>query len=131
MLSKLVFLLIATAAVWFVGFIIYIRIKYTPKIAKIFQFPPIFQPERCNPIAEAENVSFSTEDGLVLEGSLLKARAAPGWAWWSFATSFWATVGPLLNTPTNCEVLASTSSASIFGTMGQAPPSLNTSRCSG
>jgi pimeloyl-ACP methyl ester carboxylesterase len=58
-----------------VAFLLYIHIRYTPKITRIFEEKPMFLPLRVTPTGEGEEVTFRTRDGLSLVGTYLKTRA--------------------------------------------------------
>ncbi|WP_435006009.1 alpha/beta hydrolase [Tundrisphaera lichenicola] len=58
------------------GFLIYILIRYMPKVVRIFEEKPIFLPLRVPPTQDGENVRFRTRDGLHLAGTYLKARTS-------------------------------------------------------
>jgi pimeloyl-ACP methyl ester carboxylesterase len=57
-----------------VGFLIYVAVKYSPKVERIFQEKPLFLPLRVGPVADGEEIRFGTRDGLELTGSYYKAR---------------------------------------------------------
>jgi uncharacterized protein len=59
---------------WLVGLHFYLRYHYLDYMVRIFQEKPLFIVPRGQPVAEAEDVVFSTEDGLSLRGCYLKAR---------------------------------------------------------
>jgi len=54
--------------------VLYVVIKYTPLISRIFQAQPPFMPLRVCPVELGETVEFMTDDGLRLSGSYLRAR---------------------------------------------------------
>jgi pimeloyl-ACP methyl ester carboxylesterase len=54
--------------------VLYLTVKYTPVIGRIFQAQPLFVPLKVSPFEPGESVSFLTEDGLRLCGSYLRAR---------------------------------------------------------
>lgn len=56
------------------GLHFYLRWTYLHLMVRIFQEKPLFIVPRGQPIPEAENVSFPTEDGLTLRGCYLPAR---------------------------------------------------------
>ena len=56
------------------AFLVYMTIKYGPIIGEKFEEPPLFMPPRVNPAERGEEVEFSTEDGVKLSGSYLRAR---------------------------------------------------------
>jgi pimeloyl-ACP methyl ester carboxylesterase len=55
-------------------FFLYILLKYTPLISRIFQAQPRFLPLKVRPTELGETVEFSTEDGIRLSGSYLPSR---------------------------------------------------------
>jgi uncharacterized protein len=57
-----------------IAFLIYMTVKYAPIIGEKFEEPPLFMPLRVTPAEKGEEVEFSTEDGLRLSGSYLRAR---------------------------------------------------------
>jgi len=56
------------------GFLIYVVVRYSPIVARIFEEKPMFLPLRIPRVAEGEDVTFRTEDRLRLAGTYLKAR---------------------------------------------------------
>ena len=59
-----------------VAFLLYIWVKYSPIIARIFEESPVFKPPQAEPLAGGEEVRFPTADGLLLAGTYLKTPAA-------------------------------------------------------
>jgi pimeloyl-ACP methyl ester carboxylesterase len=57
--------------------VVYLIIRYTPIISRIFEEKPMFLPLRLAPTGEGEEVRFKTADGLELGGTYLPARS-PG-----------------------------------------------------
>jgi uncharacterized protein len=57
------------------GFLIYVGIRYGPKVARIFEETPLMIPLQADP-EPGEHVRFSTRDGLELAGTYFRARAA-------------------------------------------------------
>ena len=57
-----------------VAFLVHMTVKYAPIIGEKFEEPPLFMPPRVTPVEKGEEVEFSTEDGLSLSGSYLRAR---------------------------------------------------------
>jgi pimeloyl-ACP methyl ester carboxylesterase len=55
-------------------FLVYLVLKYTPIIGRVFEEKPMLLPLRLPPLAEGEEVRFPTADGLELAGSYLRAR---------------------------------------------------------
>jgi pimeloyl-ACP methyl ester carboxylesterase len=53
---------------------LYIRWKYLPFMARIFQEKPFFIVPRGQPVPEAEDVAFPTGDGLTLRGCYLRGK---------------------------------------------------------
>jgi pimeloyl-ACP methyl ester carboxylesterase len=53
---------------------VHLRIRYLPLLPRIFQEKPLFVIPRGEPVAGAEEVSFSTTNGLQLRGCYLRAR---------------------------------------------------------
>ncbi len=65
----------AILALAFVGaFLVYVAIRYSPIVARIFEEKPMFLPLRLDPKDRGEAVQFTTEDGLELAGSYFRAR---------------------------------------------------------
>jgi pimeloyl-ACP methyl ester carboxylesterase len=56
------------------GFLVYVWIRYSPIIGRIFEDPPIFRPLRIEPETGGEDVRFATADGLTLEGTYFPTR---------------------------------------------------------
>jgi pimeloyl-ACP methyl ester carboxylesterase len=54
--------------------VLFVLIKYTPVICRIFQERPRFMPLKVRPTELGETVEFRTDDGLRLGGSYLRAR---------------------------------------------------------
>jgi uncharacterized protein len=54
--------------------VVYLTVKYTPVINRIFQAQPLFMPLKETPVERGESVEFRTADGLRLSGSYLRAR---------------------------------------------------------
>ena len=70
-------LLVTLAAI--VGFLVYIVIRYTPIIGRIFEEKPMFLPLRVPRVEGTEDVRFGTTDGMTLVGTYLKSRTSePG-----------------------------------------------------
>jgi alpha-beta hydrolase superfamily lysophospholipase len=65
---------LALASAVFLAFLIYVLVKYTPVIRRIFEEKPVFLPLRVAPAAGGEEVRFPAEDGLELAGSYFRAR---------------------------------------------------------
>src|SRR4051812_13407945 len=65
-------LLLALTAV--AGFVLYLIVRYSPIISRIFEEKPMFLPLRMAPRPEGEEVRFTTGDGLELGGTYLRAR---------------------------------------------------------
>lgn len=58
------------------AFLVYVAIRYTPIIGRIFEEKPLFLPLRVAPLEnDGENVRFPTADGLELGGTYLSCRA--------------------------------------------------------
>jgi pimeloyl-ACP methyl ester carboxylesterase len=57
-----------------VGFLLYVVLKYSPKVERIFQEMPMFLPLRIARVEGGEDVQFETKDGLSLAGTYFKAR---------------------------------------------------------
>jgi uncharacterized protein len=68
-LSPTILTLAALAA-----FLVYVVVRYSPIIGRIFEEKPLFFPLRLNPEDRGEEVRFTTEDGLELAGSYFPAR---------------------------------------------------------
>ncbi len=62
------------ALAMFVAFLIYIVIRYTPIIGRVFEEKPMFLPLRVSRADEGEDVTFPNSEGLTLAGTYLKAR---------------------------------------------------------
>lgn len=78
-LESLLLLLAAGLAVPFVlGFagILYLAIKYTSKIVRIFEDRPVFMPLKVAPAADGESLGFPADDGVRLSGTYFKARTS-------------------------------------------------------
>ena len=56
------------------AFLIYVVIRYTPIIGRIFEEKPLFLPLRARRRSGGEDVRFPTADGLELAGTYLQAR---------------------------------------------------------
>ncbi len=67
-------LTVAMIPVLVLAFTLYVLIRYTPWVGRVFGEAPLFMPMRIAPNAEGENVRFSTRDGIELAGTYLKAR---------------------------------------------------------
>jgi pimeloyl-ACP methyl ester carboxylesterase len=61
--------LTAVFAVGILAFIVYLTVKYSRIIGRIFEEIPVFQPMRAEPDGAGEHVRFHTEDGLELAGT--------------------------------------------------------------
>ena len=59
-----------------VVFLIYVVVRYTPIVGRIFEEKPMFLPLRVSPVEGDEDVRFRTSDGLELVGTYFKARTA-------------------------------------------------------
>jgi uncharacterized protein len=70
--------LVALAVLILAGalFVLYLAIKYTPVIRRIFQTPPPFLPLRLAPEESGETLDITVSDGLHLRGSLFRSRVA-------------------------------------------------------
>ncbi len=55
---------------------IYLTVRYTPKIVRIFELQPLFVPLRVSPFEMGEPVDFRSEDGLRLSGRYFRARTS-------------------------------------------------------
>jgi hypothetical protein len=58
------------------GFLLYVLIRYTPIIGRIFEEKPVFLPVRVEPEPGGDDVRFTTSDGLSLAGTYYAARTA-------------------------------------------------------
>jgi pimeloyl-ACP methyl ester carboxylesterase len=56
------------------AFLVYVTIRYSPIVGRIFEEKPMFLPLRLTPEDQGETVRFTTEDGLELAGSYFRAR---------------------------------------------------------
>ena len=72
--SLILFLLLAIPFLLGLAAVVYLTVKYTPVIIRIFQAQPLFMPLKVTPIERGESVEFRTADGLRLNGSYLRAR---------------------------------------------------------
>ncbi|MDB5351039.1 MAG: putative lysophospholipase [Planctomycetota bacterium] len=59
-----------------VTFLVYIWIRYSGIVARIFEETPVFQPLRSEPLSGGQEVRFPTADGITLSGTYLDARSA-------------------------------------------------------
>lgn len=75
MLMSLAILGLSTLFAAAVGFAIYVVVRYTPVILRIFQEKPVFLPLRQEPDPDGEEVRFPTADGQELAGSYFRARS--------------------------------------------------------
>jgi pimeloyl-ACP methyl ester carboxylesterase len=57
------------------AFLLYVHVRYAPIIGRIFEEKPFFFPLRVPPLRDAEDVRFSTADGLTLAASYFKTTA--------------------------------------------------------
>ncbi len=55
-------------------FVVYVIIRYSPIVARIFEEKPLFLPLRVKPPTDGEAVQFRTRDGLTLVGTYLPTR---------------------------------------------------------
>lgn len=76
MLSSLALLLIVMPPVLLLATVLYVVIRYTPVIGRIFEEKPVFFPMRAEPVDDGEEVAFRTADGLELVGTYLHRRPA-------------------------------------------------------
>jgi pimeloyl-ACP methyl ester carboxylesterase len=56
------------------GAVLYLTVKYSPVIARIFETQPFFMPLKVKPVDRGEPVDFMADDGLRLRGTYLRAR---------------------------------------------------------
>ena len=56
--------------------LLYVIIRYSGIVVRVFEEMPLFLPLRLSPVPDAENVHFKTRDGMNLVGSYLKTRSA-------------------------------------------------------
>jgi len=68
--------LIALSAALLVGFLVYVVVRYSPIIGRIFEEKPLFLPLRLQPPAVREDVRFKAADGLELAGTYLRAQTS-------------------------------------------------------
>ncbi|MDR3639261.1 MAG: alpha/beta fold hydrolase [Isosphaeraceae bacterium] len=68
--------MVALAAAVLATFLLYVVVRYSPIIGRIFEEKPLFLPLRLQPPAVREDVRFQTADGLELAGSYLHARTS-------------------------------------------------------
>jgi pimeloyl-ACP methyl ester carboxylesterase len=54
--------------------VVYLTVKYTPVVGRIFQAQPLFMPLKVKPSERGESVEFATNDGLRLSGTYLRSR---------------------------------------------------------
>ncbi len=66
--------LVALFALSIAAFLIYVVIRYSPIVARIFEDKPMFLPLRVARTHDGEDVRFPTRNGLTLAGTYLKAR---------------------------------------------------------
>jgi len=66
--------LVALLGLW-VGFWIYVWIRYFPIVVRMIGQAPLLVPEPSAPLPDGENCQFSTADGLTLRGTYLKHHA--------------------------------------------------------
>ncbi len=59
----------------FVAFLIYLVVRYTPIVGRVFEEKPMFFPLRISRADEGEDVTFASREGLTLAGTYLRARA--------------------------------------------------------
>lgn len=57
------------------AFLVYVWIRYSPIVRRIFEEPPVFAPLRANPEPGGEEVRFRTADGLDLAGTYFPTTA--------------------------------------------------------
>lgn len=55
-------------------FLIYIWVRYSPIVVRVFEQPPVFAPLRLEPEPGGEDVRFATADGIELAGTYLPHR---------------------------------------------------------
>jgi uncharacterized protein len=72
--SSVLLLLLAIPTLLGLAGVVYLTVKYTPVIIRIFQAQPLFMPLKVTPVERGESVDFQTADGLRLSGSYLRAR---------------------------------------------------------
>jgi pimeloyl-ACP methyl ester carboxylesterase len=65
---------ISVLSLGLLALVIYLTVKYTPKIVRIFELQPLFVPLRVNPVEMGEPVGLRSEDGLRLSGRYFRAR---------------------------------------------------------
>ena len=58
------------------AFLVYVWIRYSPIVRRIFEEPPVFAPLRVGPEPGGEDVRFRTEDGIELAGTYFPTTAA-------------------------------------------------------
>jgi alpha-beta hydrolase superfamily lysophospholipase len=58
----------------FGAFLIYVWVRYSPIIGRIFEEAPVFSPLRVPPSLDGEGVQFRTPDRLTLDGTYFQAR---------------------------------------------------------
>ena len=76
-MSTLILLVLALAAVVLAAlgiFALYMVVRYTPVIVRVFEEKPVFLPLRTEPEPGGEEVGFATVDGLELHGSYFRSR---------------------------------------------------------
>jgi pimeloyl-ACP methyl ester carboxylesterase len=59
-----------------VAFLIYVWVRYSPIVRRIFEEPPVFAPLRVAPEPGGEEVRFGTDDGIELAGTYFPTTAA-------------------------------------------------------
>lgn len=65
---------IATLGLALVVLVIYLMVKYSPKVVRIFELQPLFAPLRVSPLEIGEQVDFRSEDGIRLSGRYFRTR---------------------------------------------------------
>jgi hypothetical protein len=73
-LLLIVLALLVSALVALGVLLIYLLVRYTPVVGRIFEEKPVFLPLRVEPDPEGEEVRFAAADGLELHGSYFRAR---------------------------------------------------------
>ena len=58
------------------SFLLYLHLRYTAIVGRIFEEQPLFFPLRSTPSGDGENLRFPTKDGLSLSGTYFKTTAA-------------------------------------------------------
>ncbi len=67
---------VATSVVIVAAFLLYVHLRYTKIVGRIFEEKPLFLPLRVTPTTDGEDVRFPTRDGLSIAGTYFKTTLA-------------------------------------------------------